>query len=288
MKKLLLTLLLLIFLPLMPFSDATLDLSNKQLISNDGSIILEFGENTVKTFFTNSKITPNLELGIIKLSEQKFLFDSTDLVSVRILGDSIAVKSFEPSVILYARNTGNNDYSITLYTLDVGFKKQTFTASLESKTTESKTTESKTTESKTTESKTTESKTTESKTTELETKLIEETEVKQEVAVAISNPFSTRISDVYTLTIRVYDQTINPKADIQKQEGYLEGIEVNIEILAPDGNVYKTISGETDNKGYFIFAHKLTANIDKVGTYTLTIKVNNQIYEGFTHFLKRR
>jgi len=283
MKKLLLTLFLIIFLPLMPFSDATLDLSNKQLISNDGSIILEFGENTVKTFFTNSKITPNLELGIIKLSEQKFLFDSTDLVSVRILGDSIAVKSFEPTVILYARNTGNNDYSITLYTLDVGFKKQTFTASLEPKTAEPKTAEPKTTESKTTESKTTELET-----TELETKLIEETEVKQEVAVAISNPFSTRISDVYTLTIRVYDQTINPKADIQKQEGYLEGIEVNIEILAPNGNVFKTISGETDNKGYFIFAHKLTDNIDKVGTYTLTIKVNNQVYEGFTHFLKRR
>jgi len=258
MKKLLLPFFLIIFLTLIPFSDATLDLSNKQLISNDGSIILEFGENTEKTFFTNSKITPNLELGIIKLSDQKFLFDSTDLVSVRILGDSIAVKSFEPSVILYARNTGNNEYSIALYTLDVGFKKQTFTASLESKT------------------------------GGLETKLIEETEVKQEVAVAISNPFSTRISDVYTLTIRVYDQTINPKADIQKQEGYLEGIEVNIEILAPNGNVFKTISGETDNKGYFIFAHKLTDNIDKVGTYTLTIKVNNQVYEGFTHFLKRR
>jgi len=89
MKKLLLPLFLIIFLPLMPFSDATLDLSNKQLVSNDGSIILEFGENTEKTFFTNSKITPNLEFGIIKLSEQKFLFDSTDLVSVRILGDSI-------------------------------------------------------------------------------------------------------------------------------------------------------------------------------------------------------
>ena len=262
----------------MPFSDATLDLSNKQLISNDGSIILEFGENTVKTFFTNSKITPNLELGIIKLSEQKFLFDSTDLVSVRILGDSIAVKSFQPSVILYAQNTGNNDYLITLYTLDVGFKKQTFTASLESKTAEFKTAEPTTAEPTTAEPTT----------AELETKLIDETEVKQEVAVAISNPFSTRISDVYTLTIRVYDQTINPKADIQKQEGYLEGIEVNIEILAPNGNVFKTISGETDNKGYFIFAHKLTDNIDKVGTYTLTIKVNNQVYEGFTHFLKRR
>ncbi len=263
MKKLLLPFFLIIFLTLIPFSDATLDLSNKQLISNDGSIILEFGENTEKTFFTNSKITPNLELGIIKLSAQKFLFDSTDLVSVRILGDSIAVKSFEPTVILYARNTGNNDYLITLYTLDVGFKKQTFTASLESKTTESKT-------------------------TELETKLIEETEVKQEVAVAISNPLGTPVGYVYTLTIRVYDQTINPKADIQKQEGYLEGIEVNIEILAPNGNVFKTISGETDNKGYFIFAHKLTDNIDKVGTYTLTIKVNNQVYEGFTHFLMRR
>jgi len=48
MKKLLLPLFLIIFLTLMPFSDATLDLSNKQLISNDGSIILEFGENTEK------------------------------------------------------------------------------------------------------------------------------------------------------------------------------------------------------------------------------------------------
>lgn len=256
MKKLLLPLFLIIFLTLIPFSYATLDLSNKQLISNDGSIILVFGENTEKTFFTNSKITPNLELGIIKLPEQKFLFDSTDLVSVRILGDSIAVKSFEPSVILYARNTGNNDYSIAIYTLDVGFKKQTFTASLESKT------------------------------GGLETKLIEETEVKQEVAIAISNPIRTQVRDVYTLTIRVYDQTINPTADIQKQEGYLEGIKVNIEILDPNGNVFKTISGETDNKGYFIFEHQIIENIDKLGEYTFTIKVNNQVYEGSTNFIE--
>jgi len=238
-------------IPIIPFSEAALDLSNKQLISDDGSIILEFGENTETASLLKSKITPNLEFGIIRVPDQEFFLDSSDPVSVRIMGSSIVVKSFEPTVLLYAQNTGSG-YSISVYTLDGGFKKQTYTASLES-------------------------------TTVIETEQIEET--KRDVVLAISNPLSTETGRVYTLTLRVYDPIINPAADIQKQEGYLEGIEVNIEILDPNGDIFKTVTGETDNKGYFTFEHKITYNVDRLGKYSITITAGDQVFEGSTYFI---
>jgi len=252
LKKLLLPLFLIMLIPIIPFSEAALDLGNKQLISDDGSIILEFGENTETVSFLKSKITPNLEFGIIRVSDQEFLLDSDDPVSVRILGSSLVVKSFEPTVLLYARNTGDG-YSISVYTLDGGFKKQTFTASLESITV-------------------------------IETEQIEET--KRDVVLAVSNPLTTQTEYVYTLTVRVYDPIINPAADIQKQEGYLEGIEVNIEILDPNGDIFKTVTGETDNKGYFTFEHKIAYNVDRLGKYSITITAGNQVFEGSTSFIE--
>jgi len=250
LKKLLIPLFLVLLIPIIPFSEATLDLGNKQLISDDGSIILEFGENTETISFLKSRITPNLEFGIIRVSDQEFLLDFSDPVSVRILGNSIVIKSFEPTVLLYARNTGNDNYSIAVYTFDGIFKKQTFAASLESITV-------------------------------IETE-VEET--KQDVVIAVNNPFTTTVGKVYTLTVRIYDPAINPAADIQKQEGYLEGISVKIEILDPEGNIFKTVTGETDNKGYFTFEHKIIQNIDRLGEYTFTITAGNQISEGSAFF----
>ena len=259
MKKLLVPLFSLIFIPLIPFSDAALDLENKILLSDEGTFVLEFGENTVRQSFSEIKSTPNLEFGIIQLFNNEILLDAVDDVSVRALGKSIAIKSFDPTVIIYARNVGDNNYSINLYTIDGGFKKQTFTATLESIVpTQS----------------------------ESQTQQTEEAEdVNEDIVIAVSNPFRTEVKHTYTLTIRIYDATINPNADIQRQEGYLEGIKVNLEILNPDGDVFKTISGETDNKGYFTFNHQIIENVDGLGEYTFTITANNQVYVGSTFFI---
>ena len=259
MKKLLVFLLSIIFIPLIPFSDATLDLENKILLSDEGTFVLEFGENTVRQSFSEIKSTPNLEFGIIQLFNQEILLDAVDDVSIRALGKSIVIKSFDPTVIIYARNIGDNNYSINLYTIDGGFKKQTFTATLEDVF---------------------------PTLSETLTQQAEEIEVINEnIVIAVSNPFKTEVRHVYTLTIRIYDATINPNADIQKQEGYLEGIKVNLEILDPDGDVFESISGETDNKGYFTFDHQVIENIDTLGEYTFTITANNQVYEGSTFFI---
>ncbi len=73
---------------------------------------------------------------------------------------------------------------------------------------------------------------------------------------------------------------------IQKQDGYLEGINVKIEILDPEGNIFETVTGETDNKGYFTFEHKVIHNIDRLGEYTITITAGNQVFEGSTFFIE--
>ena len=114
---------------------------------------------------------------------------------------------------------------------------------------------------------------------------VEIEDVNENIVIAVSDPFKTEVRHVYKLTIRIYDATINPIADIQKQEGYLEGIKVNLEILNPDGDIFKSISGETDNKGYFRFEYQVIENIDRLGEYTFTITANNQVYVGSTFFI---
>jgi len=251
-------LLSIIFIPLIPFSDATLDLENKILLSDEGTFIIEFSENTVRQSFSEIKATPNLEFGIIQLFNQEILFDAVDDVNVRILGKSIVIKSFDPTVVIYARNVGDNNYSINLYTIDGGFKKQTFTATLEDVF---------------------------PTLSESQTQQTEEIEdINENIVIAVSDPFTTEVRRTYILTIRICDDTINPTACIQKQEGYLEGIKINLEILNPDGDVFKSISGETDNKGYFTFEHQVIENIDRLGEYTYTITANNQVYVGSTFF----
>lgn len=259
MKKLLVFLFSITFIALIPFSDATLDLENKILLSDEGAFVIEFGENTVRQSFSEIKATPNLEFGIIQLFNQEILLDTIDDVNVRVLGKSIVIKSFDPTVLIYARNVGDDNYLINLYTIDGGFKKQTFTATLEDVF---------------------------PTLSESQTQQTEEIEdVNENIVIAVSNPFNTEVRKVYTLTIRIYDATINPNADIQKQEGYLEGIKVNLEILDPEGDVFKSISGETDNKGYFTFEHQVIENIDRLGVYTFTITANNQVYVGSTFFI---
>jgi len=287
MKKLLIPLLSIIFIPLIPFSDATFDLENKILLNDDGTFVIEFGENTVRQSFSEIKATPNLEFGIIQLFDQVILLDAVDDVSVRVLGKSIAIKSFDPTVIIYARNVGDNNYSINLYTVDGGFKKQTFTAALESvfPTLSESQTEDVNENIVPTQS---ESQTEDVNENIVPTQSESQTQtenVSEDTVIAVSNPLSTEVRRTYNLIIRIYDATINPRADIQIQEGYLEGIKVNIEMRDPDGDVFKIISGETNSKGYFKFQHQVTENIDKLGEYTFTITANNQVYEGSTFFL---
>lgn len=255
MKKLLLPLCLIIFIPIIPFSDATVDFSNKQLVSDNNAIVLHFGENTIQTSFSRIKTTPNLEFGIIDLVDQTILLDASDRISVRVLGNSIVIKSFDQNVFLYARNIGNSDFSINVLTLDRrAFFKQSFLATLESITKEIQTEQSE--------------------------------EINQDVMITVGNPIRTEVKDTYTLTIRVYDPKMNPNADIQRQAGYLEGVLVNVEMFDPLGNVFKTLSGETDSKGYFTFSHKIIENTDRLGKYTFTITANDQVYEGSTFFIE--
>ena len=63
-------------------------------------------------------------------------------------------------------------------------------------------------------------------------------------------------------------------------------INVKIEILDPEGNIFETVTGETDNKGYFTFEYKVIHNIDRLGEYTFTITAGNQISEGSTFFVE--
>ena len=51
-KTILASLLLLTLISLIQYADATLDLQNKILVSDDENLIIEFGDNTVRSFLT--------------------------------------------------------------------------------------------------------------------------------------------------------------------------------------------------------------------------------------------
>ena len=120
---------LLLILPIQVYA---LDLENKTLVSKDDSFIIEFGENTVRPLLTKTLVIPNLEFGIIQLSDQEIVLEPFDNVSVKILGKSIAIISYDNPVIIYAKNIGDDNFSINLYIVDnCKFSKHTFTATLE-------------------------------------------------------------------------------------------------------------------------------------------------------------
>jgi len=200
-------------IPIIPFSEAALDLSNKQLISDDGSIILEFGENTETASLLKSKITPNLEFGIIRVPDQEFFLDSSDPVSVRIMGSSIVVKSFEPTVLLYAQNTGSG-YSISVYTLDGGFKKQTYTASLESIT--------------------------------IETSTIVESEEKLDLELMVFQDERTYWRENYDVTLKLFDKKINPNPTFDRSLGAVEGADISVTMTHEITLEVRSFGGQTE------------------------------------------
>ncbi len=119
---------LLLILPIQAYA---LNLENKTLVSDD-DFIIQFGKNTVRPLLTKTLVIPNLEFGIIQLSDQEIVLEPFDNISVKILGKSIAIISYDNPVIIYARNIGDDNFSINLYTVDNGkFIKHTFTATLE-------------------------------------------------------------------------------------------------------------------------------------------------------------
>jgi len=252
-KIILASLLVLTLISLIQYADATLDLQNKILVTDDDNFIIEFSENTVRTTIFQTIITPNLEFGIIQLSDQDIILDGFfDAVSVTVIGKSIVIKSLDVPMIIYARNVGDNNYSINLYTIENdGFKKQTFTAILESITAETTPTKEK-----------------------IETSTIVEPEEKPDLEVMVFQDRTTYWMQNYDITLRVFDKKINPTPQFDRRLGGVEGADISVTMTHEAGLEVRNFGGKTDFTGYWKGSEYIAENISKPGKYLVNVVVS--------------
>jgi len=244
---------------LIQYADATLDLQNKILVSDDENLIIKFAENTLRTTVFKTTTTPNLEFGLIQLIDQDILLDGVfDGVSVKVLGDSIAITSFDVPVIIYARNVGDNNYFISVYTIDGGFKKQTFTAILESKGSE----------------------TVGQTEPEIQTPIQPTEEVVTEPLINVLTTHYPNVveGEPFVFVVKTFDINKYDGNEWANFYGKLDGVTVHAEILGLTNQVLKTIDGVTEN-GVFEGQVIVPENTWPVGRYTLSLDVS---YKGDT------
>ena len=227
-----------------------LNLENKILVSDDEDLIIEFGKNTVRHLLTETITTPNLEFGIIRLVDQDILLEGAfDGVSVKVLGDSIVITSFDVPVIIYARNVGDNNYSINLYTIDDGFKKQTFTATLESETV-----------------------------VQTEPEIVEEVVTESLINVLTSHYQKVVEGEPFVFVVKTFDINKYDGSDWGNFYGKLDGVTIHAEILGLANQVLKTVDGVTEH-GVFEGQVIVPQNTWPQGWYTLSLDVS---YKGDT------
>ena len=103
---------------------AEIDLSNKKIVSLDGKLLIEFGEN-IQTFKRGYLIeTPQLDNGLIRLTDRTVFLQGE---YTNILGNSFSVRLDDGKI--YAKNNQDGTFTVKVLTVnDNGFQKQTFSS----------------------------------------------------------------------------------------------------------------------------------------------------------------
>ncbi len=93
------------------------------------------------------------------------------------------------------------------------------------------------------------------------------------------------LKDKFQFQIRVYDEKLNPSRDKYQRSGFLIGVDVTVQIFDKKGLEVWSISGQTDDKGYY-FGFRNWPNDNKlIGKYdvkyTLEYQGNTLVYDNF-------
>jgi len=233
-----------------------LNLENKILISNDDDLIIEFGDNTVRSLLTKTVTTPNIEFGIITLIDQEILLESFDNISVKVSGRSIIVTAYDVPMVIYARNIGDDNFSINLYTVENGkFIKEAFLATLE--TTSAIEGES---------------------TAQSESKIIEGVVTEPLINVLTAHLRNVDEGDQFRFVVKTFDINKYDGNDWSNFYGALDGVDIHAELLGSTNEILQTVDGVTEN-GIFEGRILVRENLWPEGWYTLSL---NAFYKGDT------
>ena len=225
---------------------AELDLSNQKIVSLDGKLILEFGEN-IQTFKRGGIIeTPQLDFGTIRLADRTVFLEGE---YTNILANSFSVLLDDGKI--YAKNNQDGTFTVKVLTLnDNGFQKQTFASILQP-------------------IEIIESSEIIEPTEKIDTITTEpeEEQYVPELIISSSHDFKTYWKDTFNIDVQAYDARINPSGT--GFEGRIDGVDVTM-IISLGEEVITTLKGVTVN-GEWIGEHYIKDNIVQAGEYTVDV-----------------
>jgi len=93
------------------------------------------------------------------------------------------------------------------------------------------------------------------------------------------------LKDKFQFQIRVYDEKLNPSRDKHQRSGFLTGVDVTVQIFDRKGLEVWSISGQTDDNGYYFGFWNMPNDNRLLGKYdvkyTLEYQGNTLVYDNF-------
>jgi len=227
---------------------AEIDLSNKKIVSLDGKLLLEFGEN-IQTFKRGYLIEiPQLAYGVLKLTDKTVFLEGE---YTNILGNSFSVRLDDGKI--YAKNNLDGTFTVKVLKVnDNGFQKQTFSSIIQPIVIiESPEIIEPTV-----------------KTDNLSTKPIDDI-YRPDLIMTSSHDFRTYWKENFNIDVQAYDGNKNSNPELNPFQGRLDNVDVSVLLSLNDVKV-ATLSGVTQYgewQGEYFFAE----NTSEPGEYVVDV-----------------
>jgi len=104
----------------------------------------------------------------------------------------------------------------------------------------------------------------------------QEQEPVAEMLILIDHTSSSYYTESYNVITKVFDISQNPLEQFGYNSGLLEGIDIQIILTDPDGNIFRTYNGTTNALGYFNERFQWKYG-DPIGQYNVTVIADDGI-----------
>jgi len=230
-----------------PTAFAEIDLSNQRIISLDGNVIIEFGENT-RYFMPHSlKIIPNIGFGVLNLDGGTIFLDSNN---VNVLASSFSITLDNGKI--YAKNNRDGTFDVKVLTVKNGkFQKEIFPSVIEPIVTSFK----------------------EIAPTE-QIKSIE----RENIELLMVGKYSmvTALKDQINFDLRIYDKALNIAQDYHANYGYVPDADITISIKDSQNKIIWFIEDKTNEFGYSEIEFRVESDFRLMGEHLVSILVEHE------------
>lgn len=103
-----------------------------------------------------------------------------------------------------------------------------------------------------------------------------ELEVLTELLILIKQPLSAYYTESYNIIAKVFDSSANPLKQFEHNSGLIAGVDVQIILTDPQGDVFRTFNATTNSMGY-VDKRFQWQYADPVGKYNVTVIANDGV-----------